>query len=133
MYRWKTQQSMPPIEFAHPQLSVRSPEEDKPWEFLPPQQWPPSNLILNDESESSIAYIFAFGAFTDKHSGVMYHDLIGMFPFMSLDGSVCFFVMYHYEMNSILALPIKGLDNKMIYEAYKKQYKELNRKGFKVK
>jgi hypothetical protein len=45
----------------------------------------------------SIAIVFCFGAFADKVSGVVYNDLTGYFPFMSIDGSVCFFVLYHYK------------------------------------
>ena len=29
---------------------------------------------------------------------------------MSYDGSIYFFILYHYESNSILATPIVGLD-----------------------
>jgi len=46
------------------------------------------NLIGHDKDDYSIANIFGFGAFADKQSGVMYNDLTGNFPFMSLDGSV---------------------------------------------
>ena len=59
--------------------------------------------------------------------------LPGLFPFISLDGSVCFFVLYHYESNSILADPTKGLDNKTIFEAYKKFHLLLTAKGYAVK
>ncbi len=48
-------------------------------------QW--SNLIGDDEDES-IANVFYFGAFVDNNSGIVYHDLMGSFPFLSLDGSV---------------------------------------------
>jgi hypothetical protein len=54
------------------------------------------NIII-DEDDLSTANIFCFGAFADKTSGIVYHDLTGSFPFMSFDGSICFFVMYHYE------------------------------------
>jgi hypothetical protein len=54
------------------------------------------NYIPDDKS---IANVFCFGAFADKVSGVVYNDLTGNFPFMSIDGSVCFFVLYHYEIN----------------------------------
>jgi hypothetical protein len=57
------------------------------------------NIIPDDKS---IANIFCFGAFADKISGVVYNDLTGNFPFMSIDGSVCFFVMYHYKTNTNL-------------------------------
>ncbi len=90
------------------------------WDFPDFPHTAPANLIADDESNPSIANVFAYGAFADKQSGVVYHDLTGSFPFMSLDGSVCFFVLYHYESNSILAEPIKGLDDKTIFEAYKK-------------
>jgi hypothetical protein len=48
------------------------------------------NIIADDES---IANVFCFGAFTEKITGVVYNDLTGNFPFMSLDGSVCFFCL----------------------------------------
>jgi hypothetical protein len=58
-----------------------------------------ANLILDN---NSIANVFCFGAFTDKISGVVYNKLTGNFPFMSIKGSVCFFVMYHYKAKAIL-------------------------------
>jgi len=88
------------------------------------------NLIADDEDQS-IANIFCFGAFADKQSGIVYHDLTGLFPFMSFDGSVCFFVLYHYESNAILAKPISGLDDVCIFKAYKQYFEELTQKGFK--
>jgi hypothetical protein len=92
---------------------------------------PRPNLIMMDEDDITIANIFCFGAFADKTSGIVYHDLTGSFPFISLAGSVCFFVLYHYESNCILATPISGLDNKTIFEAFKKYFNELTAKGFK--
>jgi len=50
---------------------------------------------------------------------------------MSLD--VCFFILFHYESNSILATPIAGLDDNSIFVAYKKRFRELEAKGFKPK
>jgi hypothetical protein len=50
---------------------------------------------MSEDDKESIANIFSFGAFADKNNGIVYHDLTGSFPFMSLDGSVCFFVLYH--------------------------------------
>jgi hypothetical protein len=52
---------------------------------------------------------------------------------MSYDGSVCFFILYHYESNAILGTPITGLDDTSIFEAYKKQFENLPAKGFKPK
>jgi hypothetical protein len=89
--------------------------------------------IISEDDEESIANIFAFGAFADKNNGIVYHDLTGSFPFMSLDGSVCFFVLYHYESNCILPAPISGLDDVSIFNAYKTQFEELVAKGFTPK
>jgi hypothetical protein len=89
-----------------------------------------ANIIPDDES---IANVFCFGAFADKMSGVVYNDLTGNFPFMSIDGSVCFFVMYQYETNAILVKAIKNLDDHSIYEAYKELFEQLEEKGYKPK
>ncbi len=91
-------------------------------------QWP--NLI-RDNGDESIAIFFVFEVFVDKNSGIVYHDLTGSFPFMSLDGSLCFFVLYHYKLNCILASPIVGLEDKSIFAAYEMRFKELESKGFK--
>ena len=79
------------------------------------------------------ANIFCFGAFANKRTGVMYNDMTGNFPFVSLDGSVCYLIIYHYETKSILATPITGLTSAIVFEAYKKQLEMLEEKGFKVK
>ncbi len=91
------------------------------------------NLIRMDDDDATIANIFCFGAFADKTSGIVYNDLTGSFPFMSLGGSICFFVLYHYESNCILASPIKGMDDRTIFETYNKYFEELTAKGFKPK
>ncbi len=91
------------------------------------------HLIISEDNEESITNIFAFGAFADKNNGIVYHYLMGSFPFMSLDGSVCFFVLYHYESNCILPAPISGLDDISIFNAYKMQFEELEAKGFTPK
>jgi hypothetical protein len=52
---------------------------------------------------------------------------------MSLDGSVCFFVLYHYKSNSILATPLKGLVDVSIFNTYKTHFDDLTSKGFKPK
>jgi hypothetical protein len=89
--------------------------------------------VVDDDNDESIANILCFGAFADKNSGIVHHDLTGSIPFMSFDGSVCFFVLYHYESNAIPATPIAGLDNVSIFNAYKKYFEELTAKGFKPK
>ncbi len=68
-----------------------------------------------DDTEKSIANVFCFGAFADRHSGIVYNDLTGNVPLMSYNGSVCYLVVYHYKSNTILALPISGLDDKTIF------------------
>ncbi len=91
------------------------------------------NLIGDEENDASITNVFCFGAFTDKQSEVMYNDLTRNFPFISLDGSMFFLVMYHYESNAIFAIPIAGLNDVTIFEAYKKKFDKLTEKGLKVK
>ncbi len=68
-----------------------------------------------------------------KNNGVVYNDLTGSFLFILLDGIVCFFVLYHYKANAILATPIAGLDDISIFNAYKMQFKGFTSKGFKHK
>jgi hypothetical protein len=91
----------------------------------------PGPTLIGSDGNESIANIFCFGTFADKNSGIVYHDLTGPFSFMSYDGSVCFFILYHYESNSILATPISGLDDICIFNAYKKEFEMLVSKGFK--
>jgi hypothetical protein len=93
----------------------------------------PGPAIIDDNTNKSIANIFCFGAFADCQSGVVHNDLTGNFPFISYNGSVCFLVAYHYKSNAILALPITGLNDKAIFEAYKIAFNELAAKGFKPK
>ncbi len=99
---------------------------------LVPLAIPAPNVIGNNCNES-IANVFCFGAFADRQSGVVYNDLMGNFPFVSFDGSVCFFVMYHYEAHAIMATPIARLDDQSIFNAYKANFNELAQKGFKPK
>ncbi len=91
------------------------------------------NLIGDKENNELIANMFCFGPFVDRNSGIVYHNLTGSFLFMSYNGSICFFIRYHYESNSILATPIAGLDDVSIFQAYKQQFEILKAKGFKPK
>jgi hypothetical protein len=52
---------------------------------------------------------------------------------MSLEGNICFLVVYHYESNAILALPISGFSNDVIFRAYKEIYKMIESKGFVIR
>ena len=74
----------------------------------------------------------ASGAMSGKVSAVP-PTMTGNFTFMSLDGSVCYLILYHYETNAIFATPIKSLDEKSIFHAYKLRFDKLTEKGFKPK
>jgi len=63
----------------------------------------------------------------------MNNDLTGTFPFVSLEGNICFLVVYHYESNAILALPISGFSDKAILRAYKEIYEMIELKGFIIR
>ncbi len=65
--------------------------------------------------------------------GTLYNDLTGAFPFILLEGNVCFLIVYHYESNVILVLPILVFSDGIIFAAYKQQYKLLESKGFVIK
>ncbi len=91
------------------------------------------NHLVNNIYDHSIVNIFCFRAFTNKITGVVYDDCTGKFPFMSLDESVCFFVKYHYETNTILATPIPGLDSNSIFGSCTNLFEYLESKGYKPK
>jgi hypothetical protein len=103
----------------------------EPWVNVGPPEHSPNFII--DNNDSSIGNIFCFGAFADKQTGILYNDLTRLFPYMSLEGNVCFLVVYHYESNAILALPISGFDDNTIFAAYITQFKFLESKGHKIK
>ncbi len=91
-----------------------------------------AKVIANDNSPMD-ANLFSFAAFADKHTGTVYNDFTGSFPFMSLEGNVCFLVVYHYKTNAILALLISGFSDDIILAAYKQQHELLESKGFNIK
>ncbi len=124
---------VPVITFPAVPESVHSKETSEHNKTMPNIGANKPHLIMSKDKEESIANVFVFGAFADKNNGIVYHDLTGLFPFMSLDGSVCFFILYHYESNCILTLPIARLNNISIFNTYKKQFEELAAKGFKPK
>ena len=88
------------------------------------------NIIPDDKS---IAYVFCFGAFANKISGVVYNDLTGNSPSCPLAAVCVSFLMYHYKTNAILVKAIKNLDNHSIQEAYKELFDTLEAKGYKPK
>jgi hypothetical protein len=50
----------------------------------------PHPTFIDDINNESIANVFCFGAFANKNTGVVYNDCTGNFPFMLLNGNICF-------------------------------------------
>jgi hypothetical protein len=97
------------------------------------QPFPATNAnVIEDDNTSSDANIFCFAAFADKRTGILYNNLTGTFPFMSLKVNVCFLIIYHYETNAMLALPIVGFSDNIIFATYQQQYNLLKLKGYKI-
>jgi hypothetical protein len=103
----------------------------EPWINVGPIKHGP-NVIIEDEN-SSIGNIFYVGTFADKRTGVLYNYLTGSLPYMSFDRNVCFLIVCHYKSIAILALPISGLDDNIIFAAYKTQFEFLESKGHKIR
>jgi len=89
--------------------------------------------VIIEDDDSAVGNIFCFAAFADKRTGILYNDLTGSFPYMSLEGNVCYLIIYHYESNAILGLPISGFDDNTVFAAYKTQFEFLESKGYKIK
>jgi hypothetical protein len=87
--------------------------------------------IIADDCNEMVANVFCFGAYANKHLAVLYNNVTGNFLFMSYDGSVCYLVLYHYKSNAIMAMPITGLEDVCIFNAYKLNFDELKHKGYK--
>jgi hypothetical protein len=94
---------------------------------------PPVSTSLQTTIPLPKGNMFCFSAFADKHTGTLYNNLTGSFPFMSLDRNMCYLIVYHYETNAILAIPIANLEDTTIFEGYKKQFEFLGSKGHKLK
>jgi hypothetical protein len=86
--------------------------------------------VIVEDDNSSVGNIYCFAAFADKRTGVLYNDLTGSFPYMSLEGNVCYLIVYHYESNAILGTPISGFDDNTVFAAYKTQFEFLESKGY---
>jgi hypothetical protein len=92
--------------------------------------------VLEDrEGSTNNANLSCFVAFADKQMGTLCNDLTGAFLFILLESNVCFLIVYHYHYvsNAILALPILGFSNDVMFAAYKQQYELLKSKGFVIK
>jgi hypothetical protein len=92
---------------------------------------PHVNVIESDDDSNR--NVFVFTAFADKQNGTLYSDLTGTFPFMSLEGNVCFLVVYHYKTNAIMAVPIANFTNDAILKAFRQQFELLESKGHKIR
>ena len=90
-----------------------------------------ANVIKN--GDNSNANMFVSAAFADNRTGIIYSDNTGMFLFKSLEGNICFLIVYHYDTNAILALPISNFSNESILSAYQQQLERLELKGHKIK
>jgi hypothetical protein len=93
---------------------------------------PSTYANISKTDNNSNANVFVFAAFVDTHTGIIYSDLTRMFPFMSFKGNICFLIVYHYETNAILALPISNFSDERILAAYQQQFKLLKLKGHKI-
>jgi hypothetical protein len=51
---------------------------------------------------------------------------------MSLEGNICFLIVYHCKTNAIFALPIAGFSDNIIFASYQQQYNLLTLKGYKI-
>ncbi len=122
-----------PIVLVPPPLLVASNNTGRDWIEPPLEHQPGPNVIIDNNGDNFVTNIFAFGMFADKHSSIMYHNLTRLFPFVFLDDSVCFFVLYHYKLNGIIADSITGLEDKAAFKAYKKQFDKLTKQGFHIK
>jgi hypothetical protein len=130
------------IKSTQPKSMPRATPSDQPVVVQPPHDIdanPVHNVLLQQplphlidhEGDESIANVFCLGAFADCHSGIVYKDLMGKFPSMLFDGSICSLMMYHYKSNAILATPNTGLDDVSIFNAYKLNFNNMKQKGYK--
>jgi hypothetical protein len=92
---------------------------------------PHANVIKLDKE--SVGNVFVFAAFVGKQDGTIYSVLTGVFPFMFLEGNVCFLIVYHYKTNTILASPIVSFeDSDILLTAYQSQFELLESKGYQI-
>jgi hypothetical protein len=133
------QQCLPPSGHQGPTIQPAPIADDKSWmediseASVHEGQFNHGPSVIVEDDDSSVGNIFCFAAFADKRTGVLYNDLTGSFPYMSLEGNVCYLVVYHYESNAILGLPISGFDDNTVFAAYKTQFEFLESKGYKIK
>jgi hypothetical protein len=115
---------------AHAHVHVMG-NDDEDSEDSIPMHVPHTNVIESDDD--SDGNVFVFAAFADKQNGTVYSNLTGAFPFMSLEGNVCFLVVYYYETNAIMAVPIANFTDDAILKAFRQQFELLKSKGHKIR
>ncbi len=87
--------------------------------------------IIDNNNDHSITNVFCFWAFANKITGIIYNDCTDEFPYMLLDGNVCFLIMYHEKTNAIFATPIPCLHSLSILGTNRKIFEYLIKKGYK--
>jgi hypothetical protein len=116
-----------PIAHTHVHMMDNNDEDS---EDSIPIHVPHGNVIESDDDSNGNVFVFA--AFADKQNGTIYFDLTGTFSFMSLEGNVYFLVVYHYETNAIMAVPIPNFTDDAILQAFCQQFELLESKGHKI-
>ena len=81
--------------------------------------------------EEKLNQLFCYMMHQDKKTGIMYTDLTGKFPIRSIEGYTCFFILYDWTTNAILATPIKDAKDESMVAAFKKNIEYLEERGFK--
>ncbi len=77
--------------------------------------------------------MFCLAVLADLHKGTIYNDNTGKFPVQSLEGHQLFFVTYVYDLNVILARPLKNQQSETIIDMYEEVFNFLQGKGFAPK
>jgi hypothetical protein len=95
-------------------------------------QGPMANVIKGDASATE-SNIICFGALADKQKGTHTMTSPGHSLLCHSQVTCVFFILYHYETNAILALPIANLEGNTIFKEYKKQFEFLESKGHKIR
>ncbi|NCG02080.1 MAG: hypothetical protein GWP22_01255, partial [Actinomycetales bacterium] len=88
-------------------------------------------LVKGKPPSDGANHVFCFAALADRHGKTLYIDGTGTFPFQSLDGNQAMLVFYEYTSNAILVEPIPNFESASIVNAFSRQFKYLEDKGFK--
>ena len=86
------------------------------------------NPPLEEEKRNQL---FGFMIHQDKKTGIMHTNLTGNFPVRSIDGFTCFFVLYDWTTNAILAIPMKDTKDDSMIRASKENIEDLGDRGLK--